>query len=109
MGDFGGCELLEKKSRRPQRDGSFGRTPRYDAASRRMIEHTEIESRPHANWIRKKSRVLRALRRAERGVEPCCLWLSLWACEGNRRLRRPVKGAPLRGRAELALDRPTRR
>jgi hypothetical protein len=29
--------------------------------------------------------------------------------EGNRRLRRPVKGAPLRGRAKLALDRPTRR
>jgi len=30
-------------------------------------------------------------------------------CEGNRRSMRPVKGAPLRGRAALALDRPTRR
>jgi hypothetical protein len=29
--------------------------------------------------------------------------------ECNRRSRRPVKGAPLRGRAKLALDRPTRR
>jgi hypothetical protein len=29
--------------------------------------------------------------------------------EDNRRLRRPVKGSPLRGRAELALDWPTRR
>jgi hypothetical protein len=29
--------------------------------------------------------------------------------EGNRRSIRPVKGAPLRGQAVLALDRPTRR
>ena len=43
MGDFGGCELFEKKSRRPQSDGTFGWTPPYDAASRRMVEHTEIE------------------------------------------------------------------
>ena len=35
--------------------------------------------------------------------------LGLFARNGNRRLRRPVKGAPLRGRAVLALDRPTRR
>jgi len=46
---------------------------------------------------------------AKRRAEPFLGWLSLCGCEGNRRLRRPVKGAPLRGRAKLALDRPTRR
>ena len=30
----------------------------------------------------------------------------LCACNDNRRSRRPVKGAPLRGRAQLALDWP---
>ena len=59
--------------------------------------------------MRASSRILEAERGTEREVEPRFLRLSLGTCEGNRRLRRPVKGAPLRGRASLALDWPTRR
>ena len=72
---------------------------------------TNIEKEGHADWMRGGSRILGGGRRAEREVERWCeRTVSLGRCEGNRRLRRPVKGeAPKRGRALRALDRPTRR
>jgi len=57
--------------------------------------------------MRCSSRILVAVNEVNSAVARYFALLSLGACEGNRRLRRPVKGAPLRGRAELALDRPT--
>ena len=75
----------------------------------RTMQFTPIEQTPHADWMATRSRISRDARGWTREVEPRFLWLSLAACAGNQRLRRPVKGSPLRGRAVLALDRPTRR
>jgi hypothetical protein len=43
--------------------------PTLDAASRCLIEHTEIERRVHANWMGCSSRTLQAGERLEREVE----------------------------------------
>ena len=55
------------------------------------IVYTEIERRAHANWTRRSSRIWVVIGRTERAVEPRFMQWSLGACEGNRRLRRPVK------------------
>jgi len=72
------------------------------------IVDTEIERRSHANWTGWSSRILLVIGRAEGAVGPCSRDLLHCGCEVTGALMRPVKGAPLRGRAELALDRPTR-
>jgi hypothetical protein len=75
------------------------------------IVDTEIERRAHANWTGCSSRILLVIGRAKGAVERCSRELLHCGCEGNRRLRRPVKGTPRvrSGRALRALDRPKRR
>jgi len=60
--------LLRRNTSRPQRGGSFGRTPRYDVASRRMIVHTEIEKGVHGFWRPCASRISEPVRVCERAI-----------------------------------------
>src|SRR5260221_560311 len=69
--------------------------------AQRTMHLTEIERRVHANWMVRTSRILLVPACAGRQVEPHLHRPLLGSCEGNRRLRRPV-----RVRRFTALDRP---